>query len=56
MKAPKRQEKVKRMNLNLPARLHDQFRAAVALQGENMTDVIRKFIEDYIRKNLRRGK
>lgn len=41
---------VKRMNLNLPIHLHDAFKAATAVQGENMTDVITKFIEDYVSK------
>lgn len=44
------QPKVKRMNLNLPIPLHDAFKAATAVQGENMTDVITKFIEDYVAK------
>jgi hypothetical protein len=43
------------MNLNLDARLHDQFKAATAAQGQNMTDVITQFIESYVRKHLPGG-
>ena len=43
--------KVKRMNLNVPVDLHDAFKAATAAQGENMTNVLMAFIEDYVRKN-----
>ncbi|PSH02573.1 MAG: copy number control protein [Acidobacteria bacterium] len=43
--------KVKRMNLNVEVSLHDAFKAATAAQGKNMTDVLLKFIEDYVAKN-----
>lgn len=43
--------KVKRMNVNLPIELHDAFKAATAAQGDNMTDVLMKFIEDYVKEN-----
>jgi hypothetical protein len=43
--------KIKRMNLNLDANKHNAFKAATAAQGQNMTDVIIQFIEDYIKKN-----
>lgn len=43
------------MNLNLDARLHDQFKAATAAQGQNMTDVITQFIRDYVRRHLPGG-
>ena len=46
-----KQEKLKRMNINVPVDLHDAFKAATAVQGENMTDVLMKFIEDYISKH-----
>ncbi len=45
------QPKVKRMNINVEVSLHDAFKAATAAQGENMTDVLMKFIEDYVAKN-----
>jgi predicted HicB family RNase H-like nuclease len=39
---------VKRMNLNVETNLHDRFKAATAAKGTNMTDVIIKFIKDYV--------
>ncbi len=42
--------KVKRMNINVEVSLHDAFKAATAAQGDNMTDVLMKFIEDYVAK------
>jgi hypothetical protein len=40
--------KVKRMNLNVPVELHNSFKAATAVQGLNMTDVLLDFIKGYI--------
>ncbi|HEX6880231.1 MAG TPA: plasmid partition protein ParG [Terriglobales bacterium] len=42
--------KVKRMNINVEVSLHDAFKAATAAQGENMTDVLMQFIEEYVKK------
>lgn len=39
---------VKRMNLNVPVELHNRFKAATASQGLNMTDVILKWIQEYV--------
>jgi hypothetical protein len=44
-------KKLKRMNINIEASLHDQFKAATAVRGENMTDVLLRFIEQYVDKN-----
>jgi len=44
-------QKVKRMNVNVEVSLHDAFKAATAARGENMTDVLIRFIEDYVTKN-----
>lgn len=44
------------MNLNVPVDLHNSFKAATALQGSNMTDVLMKFIEDYVAKNSSKGR
>ncbi len=41
----------KRMNLNVEVALHDAFKAATAAQGQNMTDVLLKFIQDYVDKH-----
>jgi hypothetical protein len=46
---------IKRMNINIEGTLHDQFKAATAARGENMTDVLLRYIEDYVQKNLPRG-
>jgi hypothetical protein len=45
------QEKVKRMNLNVPVGLHNSFKAATAAQGLNMTDVLMVFIQSYVARN-----
>ena len=42
---------VKRVNMNIPRDLHDAFKATTAARGENMTDVILKYIEDYVKKH-----
>lgn len=54
----KRGEKVlqKRVNINLEASLHDRFKASVAAQGQNMTEVLIQFIEDYLRTAGKRGR
>ena len=36
------------MNLNVPVELHNAFKAATAAQGENMTDVLLEFIQQYV--------
>jgi hypothetical protein len=43
--------KVKRMNINVEVSLHDGFKAATAARGENMTDVLLQFIQEYVAKN-----
>lgn len=43
-------EQVKRMNLNVPVELHNAFKAATAARGQNMTDELLKFIQDYVNK------
>ena len=42
---------VKRMNLNVPVELHNNFKSVTASQGQNMTDVLMEFIKDYVTKN-----
>jgi hypothetical protein len=39
------------MNLNVDVSLHNAFKAATAAQGENMTDILLEFIEEYVRKH-----
>ena len=38
------------MNLNVPVRLHNAFKAATADRGENMTNELLKFIQSYVAK------
>ena len=45
------EQKVKRMNLNVPLELHNSFKSVTAAEGKNMTDVLLEFIEDYVMKN-----
>lgn len=46
-----KEQKAKRMNINVEVSLHDAFKAATAAKGENMTDVLLKFVEEYVAKN-----
>ena len=39
------------MNLNVPVELHNSFKAATAVRGLNMTDVLLEFIEQYVAKH-----
>jgi hypothetical protein len=50
-----KQEKLKRMNINVEAGLHDAFKAATAAKGVNMTDVLLDFIQLYVQKNMPSG-
>lgn len=45
------EQEVKRMNLNVPVELHNSFKSVTAAQGQNMTDVLLEFIQDYIAKH-----
>jgi hypothetical protein len=44
------------MNLNVPVELHNAFKAATAVRGQNMTDELLKFIESYITKHTPKRK
>jgi hypothetical protein len=44
------EQKVKRMNLNVPLELHNGFKSATAAEGKNMTDVLLEFIQNYVAK------
>jgi hypothetical protein len=39
------------MNLNVPIGLHIRFKSVTAAQGQNMTDVLLEFIENYVAKH-----
>ncbi len=43
---------LKRMNLNVERRLHDQFKAATAAEGKDMTTVLTDFIHQYVEDRL----
>jgi ParG len=43
------------MNINVDVKLHDAFKAATAAQGEKMTDVLLRFIQEYVKKNQPRA-
>ncbi len=45
------EDEVKRLNVILKRALHDQFKAATAAQGTNMTDVLLAFIQDYVQRH-----
>lgn len=47
---------IKRVNINIPIPLHNAFKSATAARGENMTDILMKFIEDYIARNSSKGR
>lgn len=44
-------EPVKRMNLNVPVQLHNQFKAATAAEGKDMTTVLLQYIQQYVDKH-----
>jgi hypothetical protein len=50
------EQKVKRMNLNVPIELHNNFKSATAAQGLNMTDILIEFIKNYVAKNSPKGR
>lgn len=43
--------KLKRMNLNIDAQLHQKFKVAAVMQGKNMSDVLLEFIQEYVQKH-----
>lgn len=45
------EQRIKRMNLNVPIELHNSFKSVTAGQGKNMTDVLLEFIQNYIAKH-----
>ncbi len=49
-------KEVKRMNLNVPLELHNNFKSVTAAQGQNMTDVLLEFIQNYVTKHSAKPK
>ena len=44
------------MNLNVPIELHNTFKSVTAAQGQNMTDVLLEFIQNYVEKHAAKPK
>ncbi len=44
-------EGFKKMNLNVEVDLHNAFKAATAARGKSITEVLLKYIREYVRKN-----
>ena len=44
------------MNLNVPVELHNNFKSVTAAQGQNMTDVLLEFIQNYVEKHSQKQK
>ncbi len=42
-------EEMKRLNVNVPASLLKGFKAKAALEGKEMSEVVKSFIEQYVR-------
>ena len=42
-------EETKRLNVNLPASLLNVFKAKAALEGKEMSELVKAFIEQYIK-------
>jgi hypothetical protein len=42
------------MNLNVPLELHNSFKSLTSAQGQNMTDVLLEFIQQYVKSKGRR--
>jgi predicted DNA-binding protein len=43
-----------RLNLYLPEQLRSRFKAVCALEGKDMSEVVREFIEEYVEKAEKR--
>ena len=54
-KKPTEKAGLKRMNINISSELHDDFKAAVAMNGKKMTNVLVDFIQGYVEKYFPRG-
>lgn len=44
------------MNLNVPLELHNTFKSLTAAQGQNMTDVLLEFIQEYVDRHSQKSK
>jgi len=39
---------MKRINIKVPDELHSQFKSICTIQGKEMTEILKEFIEDYV--------
>lgn len=44
-------EEMIRLNVNVPQSLHSSFKAAAALEGKRMTDLLIEFMKKYVREH-----
>ena len=44
-------QETKRLNMHVPRDLHDAFKAATAVEGKQMTDVLLDFIRRYVEQH-----
>lgn len=44
-----------RLNVNIDEKLHSAFKAAAALEGKRMTDLLIEFVERYVREHMPSG-
>ena len=51
-----KEQRIKRMNLNVPVELHHAFKSVTASQGKNMTDVLLEFILTYVDRHSSKPK
>ena len=51
-----KEQELKRVNLNIPLELHNQFKSITAAQGKDMTTVLMQFIQEYVTKNFAKGR
>lgn len=45
-----------KLNINFPEDLHKRFKAVCALEGQRMTDIVVKLVQDYVEKTEKKLK
>ena len=51
----KKEERTKRMNVNMSADLHHAFKVASIAQGKDMTTVLIELVQQYVEKHYPKG-
>jgi hypothetical protein len=54
--AKQEEQRIRRMNLNVPIELRNRFKSMTAAQGKNMTDVLLVLIQSYVAKHSSKPK